>query len=83
MLQSTRSEEPSRVIPVVQTFPMFVAILAVPLLRESLGYIDWVSILMTVAGAVQQGPVSLVTAILSVRPALVFIYAAVQFVRVS
>ncbi len=52
MLQAMRSEEVSRIIPVVHTFPIFVAILAVPLLGETLGYIEWLAIFMTVAGAV-------------------------------
>jgi len=52
MLHTMRSEEVSRIIPVVNTFPIFVAILAVPLLGEALGYIEWLAILMTVAGAV-------------------------------
>ena len=52
MLQVMRSEEVSRIIPVVHTFPIFVAILAVPLLGEALGYLEWLSIFMVVAGAV-------------------------------
>ncbi|MFC1864579.1 EamA family transporter [Chloroflexota bacterium] len=52
MLQAMRSEEISRIIPVVHTFPIFVAILAVPLLGEALGYIEWLSIFITVTGAV-------------------------------
>jgi len=52
MLQAMRSEEISRIIPVVHTFPIFVAILAVPLLDEALGYMEWLAIFMTVAGAV-------------------------------
>ena len=52
MFQVMRSEEVSRVIPVINIFPIFVAILAVPLLGETLGYLQWLAILMTVAGAV-------------------------------
>lgn len=52
MLRAMRFEEVSRIVPVVHTFPIFVAILAVPFLGESLGYIQWLSILMTVGGAV-------------------------------
>ncbi|MFC1919021.1 EamA family transporter [Chloroflexota bacterium] len=52
MLRTMRFEEVSRVIPVSQTFPIFVAILAVPLLGESLDPIRWLSIFMTVGGAV-------------------------------
>ena len=52
MLQAMRSEEISRIIPVVHTFPIFVVMLAVPLLGETLGYMEWLAIFMTVAGAV-------------------------------
>ncbi len=52
MLYAMRTEEVSRIIPVVYAHPVFVAILAVPLLGESLGYLQWLAILMTVAGAV-------------------------------
>ena len=52
MLRAMRSEEVSRIIPVVNTFPIFVAILAVPILGEALGYAEWLAILITVAGAV-------------------------------
>lgn len=52
MLKTMRSEEVSRVISVVHTFPIFVAIMAVPLLGEVLGKTEWLAILMTVAGAV-------------------------------
>lgn len=52
MLRAMRSEEVSRVIPVINTYPIFVAILAVPLLDETLGLEDWMAIFLTVAGAV-------------------------------
>lgn len=52
MLYSMRTQEVSRVTPVVNTFPMFVALLAVPLLGEALSSIQWAAIVMTVAGAV-------------------------------
>jgi len=52
MLYAMRTEEVSRVIPVVNTYPVFVAILAVPVLGEALNYLQWLAILMTVAGAV-------------------------------
>ena len=52
MLRQMRSEEVSRIIPVVNTFPIFVALMAVPLLGETLGGGDWLAIIMTVAGAV-------------------------------
>ena len=52
MLYSMQTEEVSRVIPVMHTFPVFVAILAIPLLGETIGYLQWVAIIITVAGAV-------------------------------
>lgn len=52
MLYAMRTEEISRIIPVIYTHPVFVAILAVPLLGETLNYLQWLAILMTVAGAV-------------------------------
>jgi len=52
MLYPMRTEEVSRIIPVVHTQPVFVAILAVPLLGEALNYLQWLAIVMTVAGAV-------------------------------
>ena len=52
MLYAMRTEEVSRVIPVVNTYPVFVAILAVPVLGEALNYLQWLAILMTVTGAV-------------------------------
>ena len=44
--------EVSRTIPVVQTFPIFVAPAAVLFLGESLRLLDWAAILVTVLGAV-------------------------------
>jgi drug/metabolite transporter (DMT)-like permease len=51
MLYQMRSEEVSRIMPVVNTFPIFVALMAVPLLGETLDGSDWLAIIMTVAGA--------------------------------
>ncbi len=52
MLYTLKREEVSRVIPVVYTYPIFVAIMAVPLLGESLYYLEWMAIIIVVAGAV-------------------------------
>ena len=52
MLYTMRREEVSRVIPIVYTYPIFVAIMAVPLLGESLYYLEWLAIVIVVAGAV-------------------------------
>ena len=51
MLYTMRTEEISRIIPVVYVHPIFVAILAVPLLDETLSALQWLAIFMTVAGA--------------------------------
>jgi len=52
MLDSLKREEVSQVIPVVYTYPIFVAIMAVPLLGESLNYLQWLAIVIVVVGAV-------------------------------
>ena len=52
MLYSLKREEVSRVIPVVHTYPIFVAIMAMPLLGESLYSLEWLAIIIVVAGAV-------------------------------
>ena len=52
MLRTMRFEEVSRIMPVVNTFPIFVAILAVPILDEVLGWVEWLAIIITVSGAV-------------------------------
>jgi len=52
MLDSLRREEVSQVIPVVYTYPIFVAIMATPLLGESLISLEWLAIVIVVAGAV-------------------------------
>jgi len=60
MLYSLKRAEVSRVIPVVYTYPIFVAIIAVPLLGETLYYLQWLAIIIVVIGAVmvsaQQSP---------------------------
>ena len=45
-------EEVSRVVPVTSTYPVFVAILAVPLLGEHLSSLEWLAIFIVVAGAI-------------------------------
>lgn len=52
MLYTLKKEEVSRVVPLVYTYPIFVAIMAVPLLGETLYYLEWLAIFMVVAGAV-------------------------------
>ena len=52
MLNILKKEEVSRVIPIIYTSPIFVAVLAVPLLNESLSLLQWVAIVIVVVGAV-------------------------------
>jgi drug/metabolite transporter (DMT)-like permease len=52
MLDLFRKEEVSVVVPVVYAYPIFVAILAIPLLGEFLTLLEWIAILMVVAGAI-------------------------------
>jgi uncharacterized membrane protein len=47
-----KREEASRVIPVFQTSPIFVALLALAFLDESISAIQWVAVLLAVAGAI-------------------------------
>ena len=47
-----QTEEVSRVMPVVNINPVFVAILAVPILDETLILLEWLAIFITVAGAI-------------------------------
>jgi len=52
MLNSLKREEVSQVVPVVYTYPIFVAVMSVPLLGESLDFLDWLAIVIVVIGAV-------------------------------
>ena len=52
LLYSLRREEVSRVVPVVSIYPVFVVIMAVPLLGETLNYLQGVAIAIVVAGVV-------------------------------
>jgi drug/metabolite transporter (DMT)-like permease len=52
MLYLMRREEVSRIIPVVYTYPIFVAIMATALLGETLPYLGWLAIIIVVTGAV-------------------------------
>jgi len=60
LLYNLKREEVSRVIPIVYTYPIFVAIIAVLFLGETLAYLQWLAIIIVVAGAVmvsiQQSP---------------------------
>ena len=52
MLYSLKRAEVSRVIPIAYTSPIFVAIIAIPTLGESLNYLQWLAIVIVVAGAI-------------------------------
>ncbi len=52
VLNTMRQGEVSRIIPVISSSPIFVALLSVPLLGEAVGLQDWLGILLTVAGAI-------------------------------
>lgn len=52
LLYSLRREEVSRVVPVISIYPVFVAIMAVPILGETLNYLQVLAIAIVVAGVV-------------------------------
>ena len=52
LLNALQKGEVSRVIPVTSSFPIFVALLSMPLLGEMLSFSGWLAVLLTVAGAV-------------------------------
>jgi uncharacterized membrane protein len=52
LLNSLRTNEVSRAIPIISVSPIFVALLSIPLLSATLGYWQWLAVIMTVAGAV-------------------------------
>jgi uncharacterized membrane protein len=51
-LRTMSTEEVSRIIPVVYSYPIFVAIMAATLLGEELLLLDWVAIFAVVCGAI-------------------------------
>jgi drug/metabolite transporter (DMT)-like permease len=51
VLNTLRKSEVSRVVPIISVQPIFIALLAVPLLGEKLGYWQWLAIILTVIGA--------------------------------
>ena len=52
LLYSLKKEEVSRAVPIVSIYPVFVAIMAVPLLNETLSYLQWIAIAIVVAGVI-------------------------------
>jgi len=81
MLYSLMVEEVSRVVPVISTYPIFVGIMAMPLLGESLHYLEWLAIIIIVVGAImisaQQSPSGTTT--WSVKPLLFFFGSSLLF----
>jgi uncharacterized membrane protein len=51
LLYTLRMDEVSRIIPMSSTYPIFVAIIAIPLLGETLDYLGWIAVIIVVAGA--------------------------------
>lgn len=51
MLYYMKKEEISRIVPIAYSYPVFVALIAMPLLGESLGSAQWLAIVIVVAGA--------------------------------
>jgi len=51
LFYTLKREEVSRAVPVVSTYPIFVAIMAIPLLGETLNYLQWIAIIIVVSGA--------------------------------
>lgn len=52
MFYFLQKEEVARIIPVIYTYPIFVALLAMPLLGEALSGLQWLAVVIVVAGAV-------------------------------
>lgn len=52
MLKCLQKGEVSRVVPVAASYPIFVALLSIPILSEVLNLYQWLAIVMTVLGAV-------------------------------
>ena len=52
MFYTLKKEEVSQVIPIVHAYPVIVVIMAVPLLGETLSYLDYLAIVMVVGGAI-------------------------------
>ena len=51
-LNALRHGEVSRVIPVVTTSPIFIALFSIPLLGSMIGFLGWIGIILTVTGSV-------------------------------
>ncbi|MFC1913774.1 EamA family transporter [Chloroflexota bacterium] len=81
MLYSLQKTEVSQVIPVIHSYPIFVAMLAVPALGESLYALQWLAIVIVVFGAVvvSAGPTSTSTTKWHGRTLLLLLIASLCF----
>lgn len=52
MLYLMKKEEVSLVIPVANTYPIFVALIAIPTLNEAMSYLQWLAIIIVVLGVI-------------------------------
>jgi uncharacterized membrane protein len=52
IMNTLRKSEVSRVIPILCSAPIFVALLSIPVLGETMGYWQWLAVIMTVTGAI-------------------------------
>jgi bacterial/archaeal transporter family protein len=52
MLRTMHQEEVTRVVPVIGTYPVFVALFAIPLLGERLSGLQWLAVALVLGGAV-------------------------------
>ena len=50
MLYIMKKEEVSLVIPITNTYPIAVALIAVPVLKETISYVQWIAIIIVVLG---------------------------------
>jgi len=50
MLYLMKKEEVSVIIPIANTYPIFVALLAIPILNETINHLQWMSVILVVFG---------------------------------
>jgi drug/metabolite transporter (DMT)-like permease len=50
MLRLMKKEEISVIIPIANTYPIFVALIAIPILNETINFLQWVAIVIVVIG---------------------------------
>ena len=79
IIYGVKKLEVSRVVPMASVYPVFVAIMAAPVLNERFSLIQYISILLTVAGVVLLAQNSLATSESSRKKANLYIYLIVLF----